>query len=137
MSIAMIHGTACLIASASALASLCCRQTEQWVPIPQGGSPCTAGASGQRQFCETGSVFTGTGLREQSDLRLARCFRLWSDDPSHYLHAQCNQIIPGFTQIGPPLPSGQDQCCYIASFVQITWANLEFSVIECDGDPCE
>ena len=124
-------------AASAALGTLCCKVTETWVPVPNGGAPCTAAASGQRQFCETGGIFTGNGLREAGGLRLAKCYALHSTDPSDYIHAQCGTEIPGFRQIGPRLPGGQGQCCFInEQYVEVTASDQQFSIFPCDGSPC-
>lgn len=137
MSMAIIQGVLVSAAASAALGTLCCKVTETWVPVPNGGAPCTAAASGQRQFCETGGIFTGNGLRRQGISRLARCYELHSTNPSDYIHAQCGTDIPGYEQIGPTLPGGQDQCCFIRTIgVIVLYTEQQFSILPCDGSPC-
>jgi len=135
----IIHGVIVSTAVSAALGALCCRVTETWVPVPNGGAPCTAAADGQRQYCETGGIFTGNGLRREGDFRLAKCYALHSREPSDYIHAQCGTIIPDYMQIGPPLPGGQGQCCFIRvtpGGVEVTSTDQQFSIFSCDGSPC-
>lgn len=107
-------------------------------PGETGNPSCSA----FRQICQcedgTNEATEAGGGKIAITSRRAICHCYYTTSPSHIQRAACNVSLgPEWVKLQPPMPDGK--CCWIRyPSEQVTMTPLEqdFSVLNCNGNPC-